>query len=226
MPGTLHWQAEPWVLVLLIAAAIGYAAGLHRLWGNAGRGAGITRAQAGAFWAGWLVLAIALCSPLDGLAEALFSAHMVQHELLMVGAAPLLVLGRPLATWSWALPATLRPAVGAWTRVPVVRKPWRAVTHPLGAFLVHAGALWVWHVPVLFIAALHNEAVHALQHASFLFSALLFWWTIWNQGAPRLREGPAVLYLFGTMLHTGALGALLTVSATAWYGTDPALTAA
>ncbi|HZQ62198.1 MAG TPA: cytochrome c oxidase assembly protein [Casimicrobiaceae bacterium] len=219
-----HPWGEPWVLTLVIAAALGYGVGLARLWRHAAIGSGITLGQASAYGGGSLLLAAALCSPLDGLASELFAVHMIQHELLMVAAAPLLVLGRPLATWTWALSPHARVIVGCWTRQRDVAHAWQALTHPLSAFLIHAAALWLWHVPVLFDAALRNEAVHALQHASFLFSALLFWWAVLQPADARVRGGVAVLYLFGTMLHTGALGALLTVSTAPWYlaATDPA----
>lgn len=215
---------EPGVIACVLLSTTAYGLGLARLWRHAGMGSGITRRQALAFFAGSLLLFIALCSPLDRLASELFSTHMVQHEVLMVAIAPLLVLGRPLATWTWALSMHGRAAVGGWTRGARVRATWQAITHPLAAFLIHAAALWLWHVPSLFDAALANDAAHALQHASFLFSALLFWWAVLQPGGTRMREGVAVLYLFATMLHTGALGALLTVSTAPWYraATDPA----
>jgi len=215
---------EPWVVALLAISIALYATGVVRLWRHAHLGAGITRVRALAFVGGWATLLIALCSPVDALSGELFSVHMVQHELLMVAAAPLLVLGRPLATWTWALPMSARVAAGGWTRSSIVRTPWEVITHPLGAFVIHAAALWLWHVPTLFEAALANAGIHALQHASFLFSALLFWWAVLAPADVRMRDGVAILYLFGTMLHTGALGALLTVSTNAWYpgATNPA----
>lgn len=215
---------EPWVLVTVIVAVVAYAVGVIRLWRHAALGSGITVGQAGAFAGGMLLLAFVLCSPFDRFASELFLAHMVQHEVLMVAAAPLLVLGRPLAAWTWALPPKTRARVGRTTRRELLRTTWQMITHPLSAFVIHAAALWLWHVPSLFDAALRNEWIHALQHASFLLSALLFWWAVLQPGDIRMREGVAVLYLFATMLHTGALGALLTVSNTAWYpsATDPA----
>jgi cytochrome c oxidase assembly factor CtaG len=94
--------------------------------------------------------------------------------------------------------------------------PWRAITTPLAAWLVHAVALWAWHLPSWFDAALANNAVHALQHASFLFSALLFWWSVLGP-ANRSAHGVALVSVFTTMLHTGALGALLALSTVVWY---------
>ncbi|HEU4565689.1 MAG TPA: cytochrome c oxidase assembly protein, partial [Gemmatimonadaceae bacterium] len=194
-----------------------YAVGTRRLWRAAGAGHGVKRWQAAAFWAGWLTLVIALVSPLHPLGEALFSAHMVQHELLMVVAAPLLVLGRPIVPMLWALPIRWRRTVGGWGKRRVVSVPWRFLTAPLAAFALHGVALWLWHVPRLYEETLFSEGMHALQHASFLLTALLFWWALIHGREGRLGYGAAVLYLFGTMLHTGALGALLTFSSTLWY---------
>ena len=75
--------------------------------------------------------------------------------------------------------------------------------------MLHALALWGWHLPWLFNAALRDNGWHTAQHASFLGSALLFWWAL-IQPRARGAQGAALVYLFTTMLHTGALGALLT----------------
>src|SRR3569623_1077094 len=91
------FSLEPWVDAPLLLAAALYAAGVARLWHHAGVGRGVTRMQAACFVAGWLSIGIALVSPLDALGSQLFSAHMVQHEILMLVTAPLMVLARPLA---------------------------------------------------------------------------------------------------------------------------------
>jgi putative membrane protein len=213
-----EWNLAPWLLALLLAAAIAYGIGLRHLWGNAGRGRGVSLRQAGAFGAGWLALAAALVSPLDALGGRLFSAHMVQHELLMVVAAPLLVIGRPLAAWTWALSPARRPAVGRWFQSRGWTGLWGALTDPLVAWAMHALALWAWHIPAAFDAALLHEGWHILQHASFLGTALFFWWAVLGHD-PRGRYGPghSAAYLFTTMLHTAALGALLSLAPTPWY---------
>jgi putative membrane protein len=94
---------------------------------------------------------------------------------------------------------------------------WHALTRPAVSWLVHAAALWLWHVPALFDAALASDGVHALQHLSFLVSALLFWWAVLGHGWQRPNRAAAMIYLFTTMLHTGALGVLLTWSTVPWY---------
>src|SRR5437764_14762403 len=91
----LTWSFQPVVDLPLAAVAVSYGAGTRRLWHRAGADRGVRYRDASTFAAGWLVLAIALVTPLHELGEILFSAHMVQHELLMVIAATLLLLGRP-----------------------------------------------------------------------------------------------------------------------------------
>jgi putative membrane protein len=177
----------------------------------------LRRQQGLAFLGGWSMLVVALVSPLDMLGAAMFSAHMVQHELLMIVAAPLLVVGRPLAVWLWALPARWRLRTGAAVRLQPVKTIWRCITAPLAAWLLHAAALWLWHVPKLFQAALTHPWVHTLQHTSFLTSALLFWWTIFGRHAGTRASALSMLSLFTTMVHTGALGALLTLAPGLWY---------
>jgi putative membrane protein len=215
-PAAFPWSFEPWTIALLAISMALYLVGTGRLWHRAGTGRGLRRFEVAMWGAGWLTLVGALVSPLDPLGESLFSAHMVQHELLMVAAAPLLVLGRPLAAWAWALPASWRPGAGGVFRRRGWRPVWATLTHPVTAWSLHAVALWGWHLPALFEAALAHPAVHAFQHASFLATALLFWWS--TLGAiDRRRQGAALASLFTTMLHTGALGALMTLSPLLWY---------
>jgi cytochrome c oxidase assembly factor CtaG len=204
------------MLLLLAASAALYALGTARLWRRAGRGRGVSLAAAACFGAGWAVLAAALASPLDRAAEASFTAHMVQHELLMAIAAPLLVLGRPLEAWSWSLPHVWRVPVANALGAPTISRVWAIACEPVVAWTLHAVAIWAWHVPALFEAALRDPGVHTLQHASFLVTALFFWWAVFG-GALRRADGRSVASLFTTMMHSGALGALLTFAPTVWY---------
>jgi cytochrome c oxidase assembly factor CtaG len=211
------WTFEPLVVVLMLAALLLYGIGYIRLNTRSRRGRRHRSAQLAAFLCGWLALVAALDSPLDALSAALFSAHMVQHELLMIVAAPLLVIGRPLAVWIWAFPASTRDSLGSAVRSRWVRAPWRWLTKPTVAWVLHAAALWGWHAPIFFQAALEYSGIHTLQHASFLASALLFWWTVFGDTARRGDGAQAMLSLFTTMVHTGALGALLTLAPALWY---------
>src|SRR5436309_3521424 len=90
------WSLEPAVLILLAVSAIWFAIGLAN-----SRGASTTRSRQAAFWSGLFVLAFSQVSPLHGLGSTLFTAHMIQHELLILIAAPLLVYSRPIATFLW-----------------------------------------------------------------------------------------------------------------------------
>jgi putative membrane protein len=206
------WAFEPGVVIPLALAALLYWRGSRPL---AARG--IRRWEAASFWAGWLALVAALVSPLHPLGSALFSAHMAQHEVLMVVAAPLLVLGRPMVPFLWALPFAWRRVLGRVARNPWFAGGWRGLTAPLGAWAFHAVALWVWHAPALFDATLESEWVHTAQHLSFLASALLFWWALVRGRAGRMGYGASALYVFTTAIHTGLLGALLTFAPAPLY---------
>jgi putative membrane protein len=188
----------------LIALAVIYAAGVARLWRAAGVGRGISRAQALAFAAGWVTLVLALVGPLHEMSEQLLSAHMVQHELLMIVAAPLIAFSSPFVAFMWLS-----------RRVPRIRAHF--LTAPATVWLLHALALWIWHLPSLYEAAVANETIHAIQHSCFFGSACLFWWGIAHGRYGRLGSGAAVIYVFATALHSGALGALLTFSSALWY---------
>jgi cytochrome c oxidase assembly factor CtaG len=207
-----------WPIVLpavLTASAVLYSTGVTKLWRKAGVGRGVSRIEVARFTAGWLVLAAALGPPLDALAERSFAVHMVQHELLMVAAAPLLVLSRPLRAVAWALPVD---ALSAFAVIP--RRAWRVLTAPAGAWTVHALALWVWHIPVLFLAALADPSLHVLQHASFFGSAFVFWWAVFGSRVP---GAASIACLFTTMLHTSALAVLLTFAPAPWYTYDTSI---
>jgi putative membrane protein len=211
------WTWEPPVVLGLAATAVLYGIGHWRLRRRSGRLAGRRRLEPLAFAAGWLALVVALVSPLDALGAILFSAHMAQHEVLMLVAAPLLVLGRPLAPLLWGLPrGGRRRAAGVLRSAPVVRAG-HALTGLFAVFALHAALLWVWHLPRLYQAALQSDAVHALQHACFFGSAALFWWAIVHGRYGRSGYGLGVLYVFATALHSSALGVLLTFAPRVFY---------
>ena len=212
------WSFEPLVVISLVISAGLFIVGLRlckslRTW------------EALCFAGGWLALFVALVSPLHAWGRVLFSAHMSQHEVLMLVAAPLLVLGRPLVVFLWALPLNWSRRIGNLGKVSTVNRLWRIFTIPLVAWIVHAVALWTWHIPLLFEAVQRNEAIHTAQHLSFLLSALLFWWALIHGPQGAMGYGAAVLYLFTTSIHSGALGALLTVAGSIWYPSYAGLTA-
>jgi cytochrome c oxidase assembly factor CtaG len=211
------WTFQPFVVASLLLSMSLYSIGTARLWRNAGVGNGVRWWQAAAFAGAWSTLVIALVSPLDKLSEILFSAHMTQHEILMVVAAPLFVLGRPLVAIMWALPSRWRAPLANRVQSGPISTVWRSLTGPLTATTLHAFALWIWHAPPLYEATLRNDYIHGLQHTSFLLTAALFWWALIHGRYGRVGYGIAVLYVFLTTLHSGALGALLTFSSRVWY---------
>jgi cytochrome c oxidase assembly factor CtaG len=208
-----QWSTEPGILVPLALLGALYARGAVACAVWSWR-AGPRRVMA--FTSGWLVLVLALESPLHAASEELFTAHMIQHELLMAVAAPLLVVARPVPVLLHALPLAVRRAMIGVAYAPRVRRAWRAFARPFDAWLLHGVVIWVWHMPVLFQATLTNDAVHALQHLSFLGSAWLFWWSV-TYGQRRAARGMSIVYLFTTTVHTGVLGALMTFSHRPWY---------
>jgi len=213
------WSFEPLVVISLIISALLFFLGLYRL-----KGRSIRTWEALCFALGWLALFVALVSPLHAWGQVLFSAHMTQHEVLVLVAAPLLVLGRPLIAFLWALPLDWSRSLGNIARLRWLNRLWRTFTIPLVAWLVHAVALWVWHIPLLFEAVLYHESVHTAQHLSFLISALLFWWALIHGPQGAMGYGAAVLYLFTTSVHSGVLGALITLAGSVWYPSYVGLT--
>ena len=212
------WSFEPVVVISLTLTALLFIIGLRR------KRRSIRTWEALCFAFGWLALFVALISPLHAWGQVLFSAHMTQHEILMLVAAPLLVLGRPLVTFLWALPLKWSRSLGNVAKIRVLNRLWRAFTIPLVAWFVHAVALWIWHIPILFEAVLHYESVHTAQHLSFFISALLFWWALIHGPQGAMGYGAAVLYLFTTSIHSGVLGALITIAGTVWYPSYVGLT--
>ena len=207
-----HWTWEPLTVALLLLSASFYTAGVRAVWRRAGIGRGVRVFQAVSFGAGVLSLWVALLSPVVWLSTVLFSVHMTQHELLMLVSAPLLVFGHPLFAMLWALPRSTRESWGRWSQKPAVARSWRVLSGPVTVFLLHGLALWIWHAPRFYEAALKNDAVHALEHLSFVVTAALFWWGMIHGRYGRLGYGVAVVYIFLTAVHSSVLGALMTVA--------------
>jgi putative membrane protein len=195
------WTFEPAVVISLVTAAIVYGRGRLRL--------GSRPRRTAAFAAGLAVVAVALLSPLDAQASTRFAAHMVQHLLLMVVAAPLLAYARPTAALVAGLPAPLRDTArrNRRHRIP-------ALTHPVVVWSAGTIVLWAWHMPALYDAALSSDLFHAAEHASFLGTAYLFWWVALRRSTPRPIAG---LLVFATGVQSSALGAVLLFASTPLY---------
>lgn len=217
LSSTSVWSYDPWLLTPLYLTGIGFYVGTQRIWKAAGFGRGVQQGQVAAFWAGWLVLGLAITSPLHWLGERLFSAHMIEHELMIVIAAPLMAYARVNGALLWSLSRQWRPLAGRLVTTGLIAACWRAISHPVSATTLHGLALWLWHVPPSYRLALENGAAHRLQHVSFFLTGLLFWWVLFYGRGTRVRDGIAVACLFVTVLHSGLLGALLTLSPRVWF---------
>jgi len=208
------WSWNPLVSIPLAISTLLYGRGVEELRDH---GHPVRWWKPIAFGAGVLTVVIALLSPLDALSDLLFSAHMTQHELLMIVAPPLLVSARPLVPMLFGMPPRWRARVIAIVKRDAVDRAWRALTHPFVALVLHGVVLWIWHAPMFFEGAMRHPAIHAVQHASFFFTAGFFWWGLVHGRYGRAGYGLAVLYVFATSLHSSVLGALLTIGAKLWY---------
>ena len=206
------WTLDPWIIAPLLLATWLFARGWRRLHARSGLGSARLRRRALLFAAGMAVLTAALVSPLHEAGERSFTAHMVEHELLMLLGAPLLVLAEPLAVMLWAFSPAGRRAIAA--SVPLIAAPWRRLTGAVTATAAQAAALWLWHAPPLFDRALASEGWHVAQHLSFVVSALLFWTAMLHRRTP---PGIAALCLIATAIVSGALGALMAFATSPWY---------
>jgi len=206
------WSWEPAIVLPLLVLLGVYTAGLVR------RGSVPTlRWRHTSFYTGWLTLAFALVSPIHELGEQLFSAHMLQHEILILLSAPLISAAHPGATMLWAFAPHHRSNVGGWVHSMERSAPIAFLTRPLVAWLLEAATLWIWHIPALYQATLTSDWVHAAQHLSFFITAVLFWSALYGVGRSAMSYGAATFYVFGTAAHCSALGALLTFSTVLWY---------
>jgi cytochrome c oxidase assembly factor CtaG len=217
------WSFDPMVIASIAVVGAGYVAGRRRLRRPGRRAARIeiTRAwRTVCFAAGLATVVAALLSPLDARSAELLSAHMVQHLLLVVVAAPLLVLGAPAVPLLLALPTGTRRDLHALGAKPFVATITRTFRRPVVAWALHVVTLWTWHVPNFYEAAVRTDALHALEHASFLGTALLFWLVVLGPNRHRrLGGGAEILYVFTAGLQSAILGALFTFAASPLYPT-------
>ncbi len=212
------WHADPAVLFGIVLLAAGYLVGTFRLWQRPYGRRTLPLWRVGMLLASLLAVAVALLSPLDTLSSDLLSAHMIQHLLLLIVAPLCLVLSRPLLTLRWSLPPRWRRrTLVRWQARPLFTWLRRTFESPLLALGVYTAVLWLWHMPVFYEAALHNEAIHIVEHAAFFGAALLLWWVTLFPAGGRQRYGISIALVFLTALQGSILGALLTFSNVLWY---------
>lgn len=194
-------------LPLILSACLLAAAWMLYLIG--GRRVPPRRGQAACFHMAMLLAVLAVFGPLDEWAETSTAWHMTQHMLFMIVIAPLWVLGRPLPQWR---AVTGRLAESLWTFLL------RLTRYPTAMALLHGAAIWAWHTPSLYLLALDDLGWHAVEHACFLLTGWLFWWSTLRASPRRVPE--ALMAVLLTMMHTGLLGALLTFGNTSFYGPE------
>ncbi len=159
------------------------------------------------FFGAVCLLLLALCSPLDALGDQyLFSAHMLQHLLLLLAVPPLLIKGITPTMVDALLRRHRLSSLEAWFRRPAL------------AWFIGTLAVWLWHLPALYNAALQNETIHLLEHITFLITGVIFWWPVLAPlGSSRLRPLAAIPYLFLAAISSSLLGILLTFTPPGLY---------
>ncbi|MCW5695587.1 MAG: cytochrome c oxidase assembly protein [Bauldia sp.] len=205
-----HWHPDPLPLLLALGVVALYGIGLTRLWRRAGVGRGVRGWQAGLFAGGVLLFLFALASPLESVTGTLLTAHMIQHVTLVAAAPALVLLGRPDIVLLWTIPQRWRHGTAA--ALSTAANVLRPLVRPVPAALIHGAVIWAWHAPPLFEAALASDLVHDLEHATFVATAFLFWQAIFlamRRSAWRLAGLVAIVL---TVIQSGLLGALLTLS--------------
>ncbi len=221
----LTWPIEPLVLLAVELTAISY------LWGGGLRvhlqsrpkASGGSQWRALAFWLGLATILFALDTPLESLARQLFWAHMTQHLLLVVVAAPLLVVAAPgLQIWRGFPRSIRRPIAKTVVKHPAVRGLRRVflwLGAPIGAWGLSSGNLWFWHWPAAYDLTLRNHAVHHLEHALFLGLGILFWAQLIDQPPfhARLSQFKRLVYVFLATIQAWVLAAILAFAGTPYY---------
>jgi putative membrane protein len=214
--GLADWSLNP-PLVLCTLLAVLYWFGSHRtvtpvLKRNA------LRWRSASFYAALIVLVFALSSPLDALSDELFWAHMVQHVLLMLVAAPLIVLASPWIRLWRCLPLETRRwlarGLSQGRRTAPLRAISRYIGRPTQSFVMFSLVLLVWHIPSLFDATLRSEAVHVVEHSLFFLTAVLFFKQVIPSPPLRISLTPPlrVVYAIGAMIVGWLLAVVLALA--------------
>jgi cytochrome c oxidase assembly factor CtaG len=219
----LSWRFQPLVILGLDATAAAYVWGFAIISSRPGRP--FPRWRATCFLSGIGVAAIALLSPVDVYADRLLSVHMVQHILLTMVAAPLMVLGAPVML---ALRASTR-SVRARVLLPLLDShPARFITHPVVCWGAFTAALWTSHFTPLYQAALESEVIHGGEHLLYLVTGVMFWWPVVGvePSQSRISHPARLLYVFLAMPQTSFLGLAIYSSDRVLYPHYVAATAA
>jgi putative membrane protein len=215
LPGILlQWRLEPFALAGVTLAGAGYFWAVRRI-GRGHPGHPHPPRRNWFFVAGLLALVLALTSPIEVYEGQLFSVHMVQHMLLELVAAPLLLAGAPITL---AL-RVASPSVRRRLLKILQSRVTHLVSFPIVAWVLFAAVNWGWHFSVLYDQALENPWLHYVEHASFLGAALLFWWPVLgvDPSTWRMPHPARLLYLFLAMPQNSFLGVALLSAGTVLY---------
>jgi cytochrome c oxidase assembly factor CtaG len=218
-----HWG----VLLPFAIACLWYANGIAAL-DRAGRLKAVTgRARIVPFCVGLAVLLIALEGPVDEIADTLVSAHMVQHLLMILIAAPLVALSRPTPVFLWGLaPGPRRRVLRIW-RHGATGRALRALYSPVVVWTAFCATFTFWHIPGPYRWALESEVVHAIEHLLLFVTALAFWsMVLESAGQRRLGYGATLIFIASTAVLSDLPGALLLFAPRPLYAVDPSGAAA
>ncbi|OIQ73312.1 cytochrome c oxidase caa3 assembly factor (Caa3_CtaG) [mine drainage metagenome] len=202
---------EPAVVLPLLLLTIAYISGICHLHQQRIRQRVVSWEQCAAFALGMLALVAALMSPLDVLAESLFSAHMTQHLMLMLVAPPLLILGRIEIVLLWTFSLPVRRLIGrSWRKATWLRSALNLLMRPVAVWLLASATMWFWHIPGPYAWAFYNPGIHILEHLSFFLTSLAFWALVMQPFRRDKRgHGTALVLLATFALESTILGALL-----------------
>lgn len=170
-----------------------------------------------AFTAGMALMFLALQGPLHELSDYfLFSAHMVQHLILILVMPPFLLYGTP----DWML----RPLV----RHRPVAAAAKLLTFPLVAYALNNGIFLAWHFPVPYDLMMRDHAVHITMHMMIMVTGTIMWWPVMSPlpELPRIAPPLQMIYLFLAGIPMMISAALITFSKTPlyqWYVEAPRL---
>lgn len=211
----LGWTFEPAVVLALVLAAWVWLTWVRRV--DAGHPANpVPRRRTLTFLAGLAAIAVALLSGIGRYDTTLFSVHMVQHVLLVLVAAPLIVLSAPVTLALRASTPRFRRGV----LLPILHsRVVRAISHPVVAWLIFAAVMWAAHFSPLFDAALEDPLIHDLEHGLFLFAGLLFWWPALGVDPAPWRMAPPVraMYVFLQMPQNTFLAVAISFATVPLY---------
>jgi putative membrane protein len=173
-----------------------------------------------------LVVAIVLSPPMHRAADDTAVMHMVQHLVLILVVAPLFAFSGA-APLVGSLPRPLGRGIGrALAAVPGRRVIRDTVRAPIVAWVVHVAALWLWHLPGIYDVAVRSHALHALEHATFVGTAVLFWSPLVRPARrAHLGFGGGLVYTFTAAMQSSVLGALLAFAERPWYASHGAVLA-